>query len=309
MNSKKEVLDPTNILNENLSQNIEKFSKEELQETFTYLVKKGMFDQIEKVISFARKQNIELDFKQSCQTGVDFWIKEGWFNDIEEAISFAKKQNIELDLSSPEIQRSCQGRVFTCMWYENDFGDSVEEAISFAKKYNIKLDWEKIKVTCRNRLDDDLREKVISFAKKHDLNLELPIFDKPNYEQPDMKKSKEQVEKKEGPFYYYEGLFNNEEGGGHYGYERHLVVGETKEEAIKNLTEYFQLKLEDGKTTLGYEWAEDIQGKTPKEAAEIKLSNDDGTGEDGVSWGDSSSVWAQERFGHDIGPKEDLEEK
>jgi len=108
---------------------------------------------------------------------------------------------------------------------------------------------------------------------------------------------------KKGPFYYFETLVN--EDGTSYGQTRHEVYGESKEEAIKNLAKYFRSNLEKDEKVMGPEWGGDIRGKTPEEAAEIRLTKESGDNEDGAPWGyGSSDVWSQERTGEEIGKPE-----
>ena len=99
-------------------------------------------------------------------------------------------------------------------------------------------------------------------------------------------------------FYYYEGLVNDY--GSDYGQVRHVVWGIDREEAVKELSKYIAGQLKDGKTVLGCNWAIDVRGKTPDEAAEIRLTDDNG-GSDEKPWGQDTDVWSQESFGEDIG--------
>ncbi len=108
-------------------------------------------------------------------------------------------------------------------------------------------------------------------------------------------------------FYYFESLVN--EYGAGYGQLRHRVHGKTREEAVGNLEKYLQSQLESGEIVFGSEWAIDIRGKTPKEAAEIRITTDDGSSDDDdrTPWGSRSDVWSQENHGHDIGVEEKVE--
>lgn len=72
-------------------------------------------------------------------------------------------------------------------------------------------------------------------------------------------------------FVYDEGMVN--EYGDAYGTCRYYIYTTDKEEAIQILSEYFAHHAVDG--VMDSSWAGDIRGKSPREAAEIRLEEYD----------------------------------